>query len=161
MRTRESRPEDAAALCAILNKIVAIGGTTALEEPLSEAEFLTHFLTRPEIVCCVVAEDDAGALAGFQMLERKNGEPDHITYSSTFARQKPKTRGIGTAMFEATKRSATTKGVTEIIAKIRADNVSGLAYYSKMGFEDWKVDHGVPLKDGTPVDRISKRFVLG
>ena len=160
MRVRDAKLDDTAALCAILNEIIAIGGTTAIETLLTDAEFEGYFLTSPHVVCCVVAEDDAGMLAGFQMLERKDGEARHIAYSNTFARQSQKIRGIGTALFEASKRIAADKGITEIIAKIRADNVPGLAYYSKMGFEDYTVDPGVPLKDGTPVDRVSKRFVL-
>lgn len=161
MKTRLAKPEDAAAMRAMLNEIVEIGGTTAIETPLSDADVVSYFLGGPDHVCCIVAEDDAGALAGFQALERKPSEPPSVTYSSTFARQTSKVRGIGTAMFEATKREAAARGITEIIAKIRADNVSGLAYYAKMGFTDYAVDYGVPLSDGTPVDRISKRYILG
>ena len=161
MIVRPTRPQDVPALNAILTDIIAIGGSTALETPLTDAEFEAYFLTGPDVVCCVMAEDESGAPAGFQMLERKASEPRNITYSSTFTRAAPKLRGIGTALFEATKREAAALGITEIIAKIRADNVSGLAYYSKMGFEDFTIDPGVPLKDGTPVDRVSKRFLVG
>jgi hypothetical protein len=45
-----------------------------------------------------------------------------------------------------------------INATIRADNTGGLAYYAKMGFETYGITKDVPLLDGTPVDRINKRF---
>ena len=45
-------------------------------------------------------------------------------------------------------------------AEIRADNEGGLAFYGKMGFQDQDVDRAVPLGDGTPVDRINKRYPL-
>ena len=51
-------------------------------------------------------------------------------------------------------------GLTSINACIRADNVGGLAFYSKQGFQDHSVDKDVPLKDGTRVDRVNKRFSL-
>ena len=51
-------------------------------------------------------------------------------------------------------------GLKALNATIRADNVSGLTYYGKMGFVDYKVDKAVALKDGQLVDRISKRYVL-
>ena len=43
---------------------------------------------------------------------------------------------------------------------IRADNPSGPGYYTTMGFEDHQVARAMPLQDGTPVDRISKRYQL-
>jgi hypothetical protein len=48
-----------------------------------------------------------------------------------------------------------------INATIRADNVGGLAFYSRLGFTDHGISRAVPLRDGTPVDRVSKRFILG
>ncbi|WP_420810234.1 GNAT family N-acetyltransferase [Ensifer aridi] len=71
-----------------------------------------------------------------------------------------KVPGAGTALFAATKAYARDAGFLAINATIRADNIGGLAYYSKMGFVDYKVDKAVPLKDGRPVDRISKRYLL-
>ena len=47
-----------------------------------------------------------------------------------------------------------------IDATIRADNTGGLAFYGRMGFTDYDCVAGVPLKDGTLVDRIRKRFDL-
>ncbi|MEM9148767.1 MAG: GNAT family N-acetyltransferase, partial [Pseudomonadota bacterium] len=52
-------------------------------------------------------------------------------------------------------------GLIALNATIRADNRVGLAYYSRMGFQDYAVRPAVPLADGSPVDRISKRFDLG
>ena len=45
-------------------------------------------------------------------------------------------------------------------AALRADNVGGIAYYEKMGFSSWKIDKGVPLKSGRPVDRIFLRYTV-
>lgn len=39
-------------------------------------------------------------------------------------------------------------GFTVINATIRADNVPGLAYYTKMGFREYKVDADVHLARG-------------
>ena len=51
-------------------------------------------------------------------------------------------------------------GLKAINATIRADNVSGLAYYTKMGFETYHRVKQVPLSDSTPVDRVKKRYVV-
>ncbi|MEP5761058.1 MAG: GNAT family N-acetyltransferase, partial [Litoreibacter sp.] len=63
-------------------------------------------------------------------------------------------------LFETTKIKARGQGVSVINAKIRADNAPGLAYYTKMGFLDHDVKRGIPLKDGTPIDRIIKLFTF-
>jgi hypothetical protein len=46
------------------------------------------------------------------------------------------------------------------VSTIRADNIGGLAFYSALGFEDNGIHRAVPLRDGTPIDRVSKRYVL-
>jgi hypothetical protein len=38
------------------------------------------------------------------------------------------------------------------------DNRVGLAFYEKMGFRTYETLRRVPLRDGTPVDRILKRY---
>ena len=68
--------------------------------------------------------------------------------------------GVGSALFRATRERALALGLTAINATIRADNAGGLAFYSRQGFRDHSVAKAVPLSDGTPVDRISKRYSL-
>lgn len=72
----------------------------------------------------------------------------------------PRRPGVGKALFPATQIAARDLGLTTIFAIIRADNVGGLADYSRLGFVDWRTFKGVPLSDGTKVDRIAKLFHL-
>ena len=161
LRVRPARPADAVALCEVLNAIVEIGGTTAIEDPLTVAEFGACFLAGARHLCCLVAEDEAtGRQFGFQALEQQADLPADWGDIATFARTEPKLPGVGTLLFGATKARAHELGLAAINATIRADNKAGLAYYSKMGFETYKVDEAMPLKDGTPVDRVSKRYLM-
>ncbi len=157
---RPAHGGDAPALCRLLNAIIRIGGTTAYETPLETAEFAEHFLTGPRVLCCFVAEDAEGAPCGFQALETNPELPEGWGDIATFARPEPKLPGVGTALFAATRARARALGLIAINATIRADNAGGLAYYARMGFEDYRVAKAVPLADGTPVDRISKRCPL-
>lgn len=68
--------------------------------------------------------------------------------------------GAGRALMTATIAKARAAGLTWINAKIRTDNAPGIRFYSKMGFQDHARLKGVPLKDGTPVDRVIKRLQL-
>jgi L-amino acid N-acyltransferase YncA len=157
---RPARAADVPALCAFLNEIVRIGGTTAHETPFTDASFTAHFLSGAGFVSCFVAEDADGRPCAFQALERSDSLPEGWADIGTFARPQAKLPGAGTALFAATKAHARNAGFTAINATIRADNIGGLAYYGKMGFVDYKVDKAVPLKDGRTVDRISKRYSL-
>ena len=77
LTVRAATPGDARELCALLNEIISIGGSTAYEAPLAESEFLQHFIARPEVVSCVVAEDArATLLMGFQYIGRNANLPE-------------------------------------------------------------------------------------
>lgn len=160
INVRPAHAEDVPALRAFLNEIIRIGGTTAHETPFTDESFAAHFLTCPGFISCFVAEDADGRPCAFQGLERWDGLPEGWVDIGTFARPHAKVRGAGTALFAATKAHARAAGFQAINATIRADNSGGLAYYAKMGFVDYKVEKAVPLKDGRPMDRISKRYLL-
>jgi L-amino acid N-acyltransferase YncA len=159
MKIREAMPADAEELSNLLNEIIHAGGTTAIETPLSAAEFEDWFIHGEFPLACHVAEFD-NALVGFQSLSLFGDPPKGWADIATFARMNPKTKGVGSALFPATRAAAEKLGLEFINATIRADNVSGLAYYEKMGFETYDKLSQVPLMNGTLVDRIKKRFVL-
>lgn len=150
--------EDVPQACEILNQIIAAGGTTAFEIPFSEALFVQSYLDGPDKICCHVALDPEGAVAGFQWLGTLDSLPDDCADIATFTRRAPVLRGAGRALFSETRIVAKALGFHEINATIRADNLLGLSYYDKMGFEDFSIAYGVPLRGGTPVNRISKRL---
>jgi len=149
---------DAAELAGLLNEIIRAGGTTALETELSPQEFDDWFISGQYALACHVAEAD-DVLYGFQSLSLYGDPPRGWADIATFARIAPKRKGVGTALFAATLREARDLGLKAINATIRADNVSGLAYYEKMGFETYRVKQ-VPLVDGTLVDRVKKRYAV-
>lgn len=154
---RISETADAGPLCALLNDIILTGGTTALEETLSESRFSRYFLTGDDHIRCLTAETQSVVL-GFQVLVKHVDLPDGWADIATFVRQHPKVPGTGTALFSRTRELAAASGLAHINATIRADNVGGLAYYSKMGFQDYARKNDVPLASGVKVDRVSKRF---
>ena len=156
---RDARPDDAAGLCALLNDIVRKGGTTARLEPMSVAAFDDWYISGAHVPACQVAVAGEERL-GFQGLSTFYPLPGGWVDIGTFTRRDNPVRGVGAALFAATKLRAAALGFRVINATIRADNVPGLAYYARMGFRDYRVDAGVPLADGRPVDRINRRFDL-
>lgn len=153
LHARPTIEADLPALVALFNAIVRAGGTTAHEEEWDLPIFKGYYFDDPVIVHTVLADDTP---IGFQaVFERGEG----LSIGS-FTDQANPVKGAGAVMFAATKAAAIKAGYPWIDAKIRADNVPGLAYYSKMGFEDFKVVKDVPLADGTPMDRVTKRLLL-
>ena len=149
-------------MCDILNEIIAVGGTTAYEVPFSPETLRARYIDAPSLVACHVAAADQ--ILGFQALwwptDPADPFPEGWAYIATFARRGMTQRGVGSALFAATRAAAVAAGVSVIDATIRADNTGGLAYYSRQGFVDYDRRVGVPLNDGTPVDRVRKRFDL-
>lgn len=153
--------QDAEQLADLLNAIIAEGGTTALEEPFTGDALDDTYLTGPDVLSCIVAEDaKAGELVGFQTLVRSSSLPEDVADIATFAKIGATQRGIGSSLFNATRANARELGLNEINATIRADNEGGIRFYSKMGFEDHSKTEGVPLADGTLVDRVHKRIAV-
>ncbi len=159
---RKTQRSDVNGLLALLNRIIAIGGTTAIEEPLSAEEFIEWFLEADILESSVCAIDrDTDEPVGFQIASHFGDIPADWVDIGTFVKSGLHKSGIGSALFKATLAGLDGKGLVAINATIRADNTGGLAYYSSRGFKDYKVLEAVPLADGTAVDRICKRFDLG
>ena len=161
LQVRPVEPGDAPALADLINAIIARGGTTAFEEPFTPGHLADAYLFGPHMHSAVVALD-GDRYEGFQILGLFGDPmPEGWGDIGTFARVEGNRKGVGTALFAATCANARARGLTAINATIRGDNAGGLSFYGRMGFEDYAVDRAVPLKDGTPVDRVRKRFWLG
>ena len=162
LTTRRATSADAEAMASLINEIIAIGGTTAIETPFTRASMDHEFVSGPHVMSCIVAEEN-DELLGFQVLLGSTEEepmPEGWGSIGTYARVGQTRGGIGSALFAETKKAARAAGLHTIDATIRADNAGGLAFYSRMGFVDYDRRHRVPLKDGARIDRVRKRFDL-
>jgi L-amino acid N-acyltransferase YncA len=158
---RPCMPDDAPAVAELLNAVIARGGTTALQDAFTPEQLAQTYLTGPNVHVCLVAVDAVtDRIEGFQTLGRYPGLPEDVGDIGTFARVDGVQRGVGSALFAAMIDRARAHGLSAMNATIRADNSGGIAFYTKQGFADHAVTVGVPLQDGTPVDRVHKRYPL-
>lgn len=158
LHIRKAGMLDARALAELLNEIIKIGGTTAYVHDKT-ADELARKMRVPN-AAWLLAEDDAGQLLGFQWIEPHPDLPNGVADIATFVRVGGTGLGVGSSLFEATRKTARDMGYRAIDAIIRADNEGGLAYYQSRGFETIKVIKDAALDDGTRVDKIWKRFDL-
>ncbi|MFO6466108.1 N-acetyltransferase family protein [Jannaschia sp. KMU-145] len=131
LHVRPARPFDGGAMADLLNEIIRIGGTTAIEGPVTGDE-LRGWLA--DAAAWHVAED-AGEIVGFQWVEHRPDLPADAVSIATFARPGRQGLGIGTKLFEATRAAALAAGIRTIHAVIADYNDSGRAYYRSRGFE--------------------------
>ena len=151
---------DAGAMAELLNAIIAQGGTTAMTEPVTRDALAARIAAHPDRSAWHLAEDDAGAVLGFQYIVPNDRLPPEACDIATFVQIGRTQLGIGSALFAATVAAARAMGYAWINATIRADNTGGLAYYRSRGFEDYAIARDLPLATGQRVDRISRRYDL-
>lgn len=160
MKVRPAETADAPALTRLINAIIAIGGTTAHEDPFTPERFAAHYIAGPEVLCCHLAEDDDGRPLGFQGLSLWPGLPADWGDIGTFVAPEARGSGAAAVLFGATCAVARARGLKTLNATIRADNAPGLAYYARMGFREYGQDAEFRLADGRRVGKIHKRFDL-
>ena len=150
----------AGAMADLLNAIIARGGTTEMTDPVTREMMIDKMARRAEAAAWHIAEDENGALLGFQWIAPWDDLPETACDIATFVRVGQTGLGVGSALFEATKAAARALGYDWINATIRTDNEGGLIYYQSRGFEDYKTLDPAPLADGFVVGRRCKRFDL-
>lgn len=158
IHVRRAGALDAAAMAELLNEIIVEGGTTAITEEVSR-DYIAARMEEDKAIWNL-AEDDTGALLGFQYVSPLMSEPGLVAEIATFARVGRTGLGIGSALFDATKAECIAEGYDWIRANIRADNTGGLAYYQSRGFEDYGRIEGYRMGNGQIVDKVLKRYDL-
>jgi L-amino acid N-acyltransferase YncA len=139
IRIRPVRVEDAEGLANVLNPLIQAGESTALDRvftPDEERIFISTFPARG--IFHVAEKTDDGVILGFQNVEPFATYTDaftHVGVIGTYVAPSGHRHGIGRLLFEATRFAAKEKGYEKFFAFVRADNVAGLAFYKRIGFE--------------------------
>ena len=135
---REAVPEDAPGMSAVLREIIA---ATGRERPSDPGFVLATYVRNPAgLRCSVAVEGEGGAVLGFQSLIRAvpgnpYGLPDGWGIIGTHISPRAHRRGIGTALFAASRKAAELAGLDRIDACIGATNETALRYYEAQGFQ--------------------------
>lgn len=151
---------DAGPMAILLNEIIDIGGTTAFTNQVTRETLTRWMATSAEDSIWIVAESDTGELLGFQSIEPRANLPSDVCDIGTFVKPKSAGLGVGSKLFETSRKAAAQLGYRWINATIRTNNLVGLAYYQSRGFEDYAHHPNVQLDNGVIVNKISKRFEL-
>ena len=151
---------DTEGMRTLLNEIIRVGGTTAFTNELSPDEMREWFISGESVLSCFVAVDSDRTIVGFQSLSNCASLPAGWVDIATFAGRSRHKSGVGSALFARTREAASKLGIAAINATIRVENVGGLAYYSRMGFETYLVEEGDPQEHSRVFNRVHKQFTL-
>lgn len=157
---RRALPIDTRQMASLLNEIIQKGGSTALERPVTGADIAEWMGAATGRTAWHVAVDAEGAVLGFQWIEPADYLPENAAEIASFVQIGRSGLGIGSALFEATRKAAKALGYTWINANIRADNEGGLIYYQSRGFRDYDRWEAYALESGRVVTKVLKRFDL-
>lgn len=147
MIVREGELGDVAQISAFLKELTAIGKRT---RPDDEHFVRAHYIEAPNGVRCSVAVED-GVVLGFQSLTRAEaGNEWGVTPGwgiiGTHIKASAARKGVGRALFKASRAAAKRAGIEKIDASIGADNAEGLGYYDAMGFVTYREPEGKVCK---------------
>jgi L-amino acid N-acyltransferase YncA len=135
---RDATPDDADAIVAILNPIIAARVYTVFDEPFSveaERDYLTRFPARG--IWKVAVSDSDQRLVGFQVMEPYGPYSrgfEHVGTLGTYVDLERRRHGIARRLFAATFDAARHKGYEKAFTFVRADNPAALHAYLGQGF---------------------------
>ena len=148
MKIRSASVDDAAGMAAVQNEIFAAG---LRKVPTGVATVLENYIEHADRIECVVAEDEDGRILGFQSLryawaDNPYGVAEGWGIIGTHVSPQAARRGVGSALFAATRKAAEDRGLKNIDASIGADNPLGQGYYEAMGFTTYRQPEGLVCK---------------
>jgi L-amino acid N-acyltransferase YncA len=155
---RDATPDDAEAIVAILNPIIAARIYTVFDAPFSvetERDYLVKF--PPRGVWKVALRDSDRRLVGFQVMEPFGPYTrafDHVGTLGTYVDLELRRRGVASRLFAATFAAAVRKGYEKAFTFVRADNPAALETYLRQGFEIVGTARRHTRIDGRFVDEI-------
>jgi L-amino acid N-acyltransferase YncA len=147
-------------MAVLLNAIIRTGGTTAFTDEITADTIRGWFTRAPEQSVWHVAENESGSILGFQSIEPHPNLPPDACDIATFVQVGQTGLGIGSKLFDASRKAAIALRYGWINATIRADNTGGLAYYQSRGFETYAHQRDQQLANGMIVTKVSKKFDL-
>ncbi len=134
---RRATPEDAAAVAAVMNAVIAEGGLTLFDRPFSvddERRFIESLSPRSALH---VAEID-GTIAGVQVIDlysTASASLAHVATMGTWLRADARGRGLGRALAERSFAFAIEQGYSKIFITVLAGYARAGVFYASLGFE--------------------------
>ena len=133
---RRATVDDAAGIAGVMRAVVAERVHSAIDRAWTADEERRYLESLSSRETFHVAIEDSGAVVGCQSLEldRVLTTMSHVAQVGTFVLPSWRGRGVGPALFEATRPFAERAGYRKLVITVRGSNASALSFYRALGF---------------------------
>jgi RimJ/RimL family protein N-acetyltransferase len=160
---RRASPEDAEGIARVLDAVAAERIHSAIERAWTAAEQRTYLASLSTRETFHVAITASGEIVGYQSLDLYSpilSSMAHVGQLGTFLLPAWRRRGVGLALFDATRRFATSAGYRKLVIQVRASNGPAQAFYRRLGFVECGRLRAQVIVDGTEDDEILMELLL-
>ena len=160
---RRASLEDSEGIARVLDAVTGEGIHSAIERAWTAAEQRTYLASLSTREAFHVAIAAGGQIAGYQSLDLYSpnlSSMAHVGQLGTFLLPEWRRRGVGLALFDATRRFAASAGYQKLVIQVRASNVSAQAFYKRLGFVECGRLRAQVIVKGTQDDEIIMELFL-
>ena len=148
MKVRQAVEKDAFEISGFLEELKALKKRNL---PCDQDFVRNHYIDHIDNIQCSVAEDERGKILGLQILKfDSETTPYGVSVGwgiiGTHVRPNAARRGVGKALFSASREAAKAVGLKKIDATIGDNNPDALAYYEAVGFRTYRTPDGKVCK---------------
>lgn len=139
MHIRRANLRDASGISAVLATVVAERVHSAISSAWTVEQETAYLASLSPREVIHVAIDDAGIIVGLQTLDRWSTYLDsmaHVGQVGTFLLPEYRGRGVGRALWNATRAFARSVGYRKIVIYVRGTNLRAQAFYQRLGFRE-------------------------
>ncbi len=160
---RRASLEDAEGIARVLDAVAGERMHSAIERAWTAAEQRTYLASRSSREAVHVAITSSGQIVGYQSLDLYSpilSSMAHVGQLGTFLLPEWRRRGVGLALFDATRRFAASTGYRKLVIQVRASNVPAQAFYKRLGFLECGRLRAQVIVRGTQDDEIVMELFL-
>lgn len=160
---RRASLEDAEGIARVLQAVAGERIHSAIERAWTAAEqraYLASLSTREAFHVAITA---SGHVVGYQSLDLYSpilSSMAHVGQLGTFLLPEWRRRGVGLALFDATRRFAASSGYQKLVIQVRASNLSAQGFYKRLGFVECGRLRAQVIVEGTQDDEIVMELFL-
>jgi putative acetyltransferase len=161
LQIRRASLEDAEGIARVLDAVARERIHSAIGRAWTATEQRTYLASLSTREAFHVAITASGDVIGYQSLDLYSpilASMAHVGQLGTFLLAGWRRRGVGQALFGATRRFAASTGYKKLVIQVRASNVLAQAFYRQLGFVECGRLRAQVIVDGTEDDEIVMEF---
>jgi RimJ/RimL family protein N-acetyltransferase len=156
-RIRRASPHDAEGIASVLDAVARERVHSAIERPWTASEQRTYLESLSAREAFHVVTTASGEIVGYQSLDLYAAilpSMAHVGQLGTFLLPDWRGRGVGRALFAATRQFAEAAGYRKFVIQVRASNHAAQRFYQQCGFRECGRLRAQVVIDGATDDEV-------